>query len=42
MKLYPNISKAKKILNWTPKTNLINGLKKTIKSYKQKSQGKLY
>ncbi len=32
-KLYPNISKARKILKWKPKTNLKNGLKKTIKFY---------
>ena len=38
IKLFPNISKAKKILNWTPKTNLIKGLKKTIKFYKQQFQ----
>ena len=31
LKLYPNISKAKKLLKWKPKTNLITGLKKTIK-----------
>ncbi len=34
--LYPNILKAKKILKWTPKTSLKNGLKKTIKFYKTK------
>ena len=32
--LYPNINKAKKILNWQPKTNLNAGLKKTIKYYR--------
>ena len=31
MKLYPNILKAKKILNWKPRITLENGLKKTIK-----------
>ena len=31
--LYPNIKKAKKILNWSPKINLRNGIKKTIKFY---------
>ncbi len=33
MKLYPNISKLKKNLNWKPKIGLIKGIKKTIKSY---------
>ncbi len=33
-KLYPDISKAKRILKWKPKTELKNGLKKTIKFYK--------
>ena len=32
-KLYPSITKAKKILKWAPKTSLKMGLKKTIKSY---------
>ena len=31
--LYPNIKKAKRILNWSPKINLRNGIKKTIKFY---------
>tara|TARA_B100000965_G_scaffold397816_1_gene414929 strand:- start:375 stop:1310 length:936 start_codon:yes stop_codon:yes gene_type:complete len=30
---YPNIKKAKKLLNWLPKTKLKNGIIKTIKSY---------
>ena len=30
----PNISKAKKILNWEPKVNINTGLKKTIKYFK--------
>ena len=33
MKLYPNILKAKKILNWKPRISLENGLKKTIKFF---------
>ena len=33
--LYPSIIKAKKVLNWTPKTGIISGLKKTIKYYKK-------
>ena len=33
-KLYPNISKARRILNWTPKINLKKGLSKTIRYYK--------
>lgn len=32
--LYPNILKVQKEFNWTPKTNLILGLKKTIKFYR--------
>lgn len=32
--LYPSIKKAKNILNWKPRTNLLFGLKKTIKDYK--------
>ena len=34
MALYPNIDKAKKILNWTPKISLNTGLKRTIKYFK--------
>ena len=34
-KLYPSISKAKKILNWHPKTKINSGLKKTINYYKK-------
>ena len=33
-KLYPNISKARRILNWTPKISLKKGLSKTIRYYK--------
>ena len=36
IELYPNISKAKKILNWNPKISLKRGLNKTIKFYKNK------
>jgi nucleoside-diphosphate-sugar epimerase len=32
---YPNISKAKKILNWSPKISLLKGLKQTLKYYKK-------
>lgn len=32
--LYPNINKAHKILKWRPKISLNNGLKRTIKYYK--------
>lgn len=35
MSLYPNIDKAKKILNWRPETFLEDGLKKTIKFYRK-------
>ena len=34
MKLFPIIKKAKKKIRWIPKTQLINGLKKTIASYR--------
>ena len=33
--IFPNISKAKKILQWSPKTNLDKGLLKTVKFYKK-------
>lgn len=35
MRLYPNINKAKKLLNWKPKVDLTIGLKKTINFYKK-------
>ena len=34
-KLYPSITKAKKILNWMPKVKINLGLKKTINYYKK-------
>ena len=34
-KLYPNITKSIKLLNWKPKISLKNGLKKTIKYFKK-------
>ena len=34
MSLYPNIYKAKKILEWKPKISLNVGLRRTIKYYK--------
>ena len=34
-KLYPNLNKAKKLINWAPKTDLNLGLKKTILFYKK-------
>ena len=34
LKLYPSIKKANKILKWTPRVSIENGLTKTIKSYK--------
>ena len=33
LKLYPDIEKIKTILNWYPKENFQNGLKKTIRYY---------
>lgn len=35
MELYADISKAKKILNWSPKVELTKGLKRTIKSFQE-------
>ena len=35
IKLYPDISKAKKLMNWVPKVRLKKGLIKTINSYKK-------
>ena len=34
-KLYPNVTKSKKLLNWKPKISLNNGLNKTIKYFKK-------
>ena len=34
MKNYPNIQKAKRILNWRPSIDIKHGLEKTILSYK--------
>lgn len=36
MELFANINKAKKLLNWRPKINLQNGLRKTINYYSNK------
>ena len=33
LKIYPNINKAKKLINWVPKTPFEKGIKLTIKSY---------
>ena len=41
IKLYPNVLKAKKILNWSPKISLESGIKKTIKSYLIKKNEKI-
>ena len=35
VKLYPNINKIQKVINWKPKIKLNNGLSKTIKYYKK-------
>ena len=35
LKIYPDISKAKKVLKWYPKTNFNKGLLKTIRYYKR-------
>ena len=34
LNIFPNIKKAKKILNWTPNVSFDNGLKKTVNFYK--------
>ena len=31
MKNFPNVLKAKRTINWSPKITLLNGLKRTIK-----------
>ena len=36
LKIYPDISKAKKILNWKPKIKFNKGLKETLKYYEAK------
>ena len=36
LKIYPDISKAKKILNWKPKIEFNKGLKETLKYYEAK------
>ena len=41
-KLYPNISKARRILNWTPKISLKKGLSKTIRYYKYYGKNSLF
>ena len=33
MIIYPNLTKAKKILKWKAKNNFVTGLKKTISYY---------
>jgi len=38
----PDISKAKKILNWSPKTDRITGMKKTFAYFKQLPKEELY
>jgi dTDP-glucose 4,6-dehydratase len=35
----PDITKAKKLLDWTPKKDLIEGLKETIEWYREESKG---
>ena len=35
VKLYPNINKIQKVINWNPKIKLNNGLSKTINYYKK-------
>ena len=39
-KLYPDISKARRLLKWKPKIKLNLGLKRTIKFYKQSNEKK--
>lgn len=39
-KLYPDISKAKKLLNWKPKIDINSGLNKTINFYRKKNYTK--
>ena len=37
LKIYPNIKKAKNIINWKPKISFDKGLKSTIKFYNEKT-----
>ena len=37
LKLYPNIKKAQKIINWKPKISFIKGIKSTIKFYSEQT-----
>ena len=37
LKIYPNINKAKKKINWKPKISFRKGLKSTIKFYSEQS-----
>tara|TARA_Y100000590_G_scaffold140338_1_gene160954 strand:- start:3090 stop:4010 length:921 start_codon:yes stop_codon:yes gene_type:complete len=37
LKLYPNIKKAKKIINWRPKISFKKGLRSTIKYYNERA-----
>jgi len=38
LKLYPNIQKAKSIINWKPKISFAKGLKSTIKFYNEQAR----
>ncbi len=40
-KIYPNLERSKRILNWKHKTSLKEGLKKTIKYYKNRAIKKI-
>ena len=42
MQRQPNISKAKEILNWEPKVNREEGLKKTFEYFKNFSEEELF
>ena len=36
LKIYPNIKKAKKLINWKPRVSFEKGINNTIKSYNEK------
>lgn len=42
LKIYPDISKIKKTINWTPKVNFNQGIKRTIKFYVKEKEKKSF
>ena len=42
LKLYPNIEKAKKIIDWKPQVDISIGLNKFIRYFKKKNEKTLF